>query len=56
MSYPKDLDEYPDHALKAELQRREKNRLDGLCDYCGQKLGVKPACRMKERHNFKEFG
>lgn len=36
MSYPRDLDEIPDHELRAELQRRQKVRARGLCDYCQQ--------------------
>ena len=50
MSYPKDLDEYEDHVLSAELRRRERQRKAGLCDYCG-KPPTDPVCKVGwQRH------
>ena len=50
MSYPRDLDELSEEELVAELSRRGRCRNSGLCDYCGRKLGIAPACRFPERH------
>lgn len=49
MSYHKDLDEYTEKELKAELERRKDLRDEGRCDYCKQ-LGNTPDCRYPERH------
>lgn len=49
MSYPKDLDEYSEEDLDAELKRRADLRLKGLCDYCGRHRDM-PTCRMPKRH------
>jgi hypothetical protein len=50
VSYPKDLDEYTEAELKAELERRQKAREAGLCDYCGRQPS-QPACRFPERYS-----
>lgn len=49
MSYPKDLDDYSDEALQGELDRRERCRQKGKCDYCG-KSRTSEACRLPLRH------
>ncbi len=49
MSYPMDLDQYSEAALKDELERRRKLRADGRCDYCGQPTTL-PPCRFRARH------
>lgn len=49
MSYPRDLDEYTADELRAELERREQARRDGVCDYCGRDPR-NTTCRMKSRH------
>lgn len=36
MSYPMELDEYPDNQLQHELDRRAKLRRLGCCGYCGR--------------------
>jgi hypothetical protein len=35
VSYPKDLDEYTDEQLVAEIDRRRYAESKGLCSYCG---------------------
>lgn len=50
MSYPKDLDEYTQEELKAELTRRQLQQSQGNCDYCGRKCGAFPPCKFHERH------
>ena len=49
MSYPKDLDEYSEKELVAELNRRFVARSRGVCDYCGRPPEA-PACKFPERH------
>lgn len=49
VSYRTYLDEINEDSLRAELQRREKQRSAGLCDYCGRPAGT-PPCRFPERH------
>jgi hypothetical protein len=49
MSYPKDLDEYSEKELVAELNRRFVVRSRGVCDYCGRSPEA-PACKFPERH------
>jgi hypothetical protein len=49
MGYPRDLDEYEEEELRAELDRRAKLRADGKCDYCGRSIHV-PTCKFQERH------
>lgn len=48
MSYPRDLDEYTEEELRAELRRREAFRALGLCDYCGRPALT--TCRFPDRH------
>lgn len=50
MSYPRDLDEYAESELLAEVQRREDLRRAGNCDYCKRAFGKSPPCRFPERH------
>ncbi len=50
MSYPRDLDEYTEAELAAEIVRRREARASGLCDYCGRPPTETP-CRFPERHN-----
>lgn len=50
MSYPKDLDEYTQAELEAEIELRSKRRAAGLCDYCNRRAGTSPACKFPERH------
>jgi hypothetical protein len=38
MSYSKDLEEYSDEVLRAELQRRQIEREQGKCSYCGKEM------------------
>ncbi len=49
MSYPRDLEDYDDDELFAELKVRAKARLQGKCDYCKQ-TPEKEACRYADRH------
>lgn len=49
MSYPRDLDDYSDDELHAEIGRRLVARAKGKCDYCGRSRNLK-ACRYRERH------
>ena len=55
MSYPRDLDEFAEKELVAELERRERLRRRGLCDYCGSPAGVLfpngRTCSHPERHD-----
>ena len=36
MGFPKDLENYKDHELEAELTRRRLLRQQGLCSYCNK--------------------
>jgi len=49
MSYSKDLDEYSEDELLAELEQRKDLRSTGLCDYCAQP-GYTPSCKFPFRH------
>lgn len=49
MGYPRDLDEYTDEELRAELEGRERLRALALCDYCGRSWETR-ACRFPDRH------
>ncbi len=49
MSYVKDLDEYTDAELQAELEQRKNDRNAGKCDYCHRHY-TETTCRFKERH------
>lgn len=49
MSYPRDLDEFEEHELQGELERRQKLREQHKCDYCGKDT-KKPICRFPDRH------
>ena len=44
------FDEERESQLRAELERREKLRREGKCDYCGKNQGSLPSCRFPERH------
>lgn len=50
MSYLKDLEEYTDAELEAEIRRRRSLMFQGLCSYCGRRPSLTP-CRFPERHN-----
>jgi hypothetical protein len=50
VSYPKDLDEYTDAQLDAEITRRARLAQKGLCTYCGQPSAADP-CKFPERHS-----
>lgn len=50
MSYPKTLDEYTDLQLAAEIERREKLRASGKCDYCERSNTTEP-CQFPTRHH-----
>lgn len=52
MSYPMDLDEYTEKALRAELKLRADRRAAGRCDYCNRTPETNP-CRFPERHQLK---
>lgn len=49
MSYPRDLDDYTQSELEAELSRRQRLCDARRCDYCGQPYGA-PKCRYPSRH------
>lgn len=49
MSFPRDLDEYSEAELRAELTRRAQVRSTGACDYCGRPVNAEP-CRFPARH------
>ncbi len=49
MSYPRNIDEYPDEDLESELRRRKEARQTGLCDYCNRYANLAP-CNMADRH------
>ena len=49
MSYRLDLDEMSEEKLLEELNRRQKLRQAGLCDYCGREPGT-TSCKFPERH------
>lgn len=38
MSYPKHIEEYSDEALETELLRRQAERRQGKCSYCGKEM------------------
>lgn len=50
MSYPRDLDEFTEEELRAELARRTAARERGVCDYCGR-LPTEKSCKEFERHH-----
>lgn len=50
MSYHKDLDEYFEAELEAEIQRRKEARTLCLCDYCRRPQFIEPACKFPRRH------
>lgn len=50
MGYPKDLDDYTDAELKAELKRRVALREKGLCSYCKRSVKLS-TCRYPDRHH-----
>ena len=50
MGYPRDLDDYTEEELNAELARRQASRRRGLCDYCGRVPQSTEACSKPERH------
>lgn len=43
------LREFHEQALRDELERRRKARLDGLCDYCNRPHNT-PSCKFGGRH------
>jgi len=45
----KDIDEYTDQELLAEIALRHKRRQAGLCDYCNRGY-TEAACKFPERH------
>lgn len=49
MGYPRHLDEYTDTELKSELDRRDRARTKGVCDYCGRDPETEP-CKFRLRH------
>lgn len=49
MSYPRDLEEYNEHELMTELERRRRLHAEGKCDYCGRRGDTNP-CRFEHRH------
>lgn len=49
MGYPRDLQDYEDHELVRELERRVSVRRQKLCDYCGRSPEETP-CRYPNRH------
>ena len=49
MSYPRDLDEYQEHELEAEIMRRRKARAEGVCDYCLRSPEAS-SCMYPKRH------
>lgn len=49
MSYPRGLDEFTDLELAEEIDRREKLRAAGKCDYCERSPKSSP-CKFEERH------
>lgn len=52
MSYPRELEEYDDEELKAEIERRGEAAKKKLCSYCNRKITAS-ACRFPERHKGK---
>lgn len=67
MSYPKDLEEYTDAELRAELDRRNLERRNGNCSYCKRPLRDAPQafpaadapveeCRYHERYLYAAGG
>lgn len=50
MGYAKELDEYTDEELAAEMQRRAEHAMEGRCSYC-TRSGVEPPCRYPQIHN-----
>lgn len=53
MMYPKDLDEYTQHELERELERRRRLRAEGFCDYCLRRSHL-PSCKFPDRHRYKK--
>lgn len=51
MSLPRSLDEFEEHELVGELERRKIRRELGRCDYCGREAGQPPRCKMGARHH-----
>lgn len=49
MSYPKDIDDYEDKDLLAELALRAMRRERGVCDYC-RRFSNDPPCKFPARH------
>ncbi len=49
MSLLRDLDEYVENALVAEINRRIWARERGVCDYCGRTPET-VVCKFPERH------
>lgn len=49
MSYPKSLDEYTDLELAQEIEKREKLRAEGKCDYC-YRPNTTTVCKHADRH------
>ena len=49
MSYPKELDEFTEAELRAEIRRRLRMRATGRCDYCERHVST-GACRFPQRH------
>jgi NTP pyrophosphatase (non-canonical NTP hydrolase) len=50
VTYFKDMDEYTDAALDAEIRRRAGLRSQGKCTYC-ERGHETPACRFSDRHH-----
>jgi len=50
MGYPRGLDEYTDIELALEIERRQKLRAAGKCDYCTRDISL-DSCMFPERHN-----
>lgn len=51
MSYPRDLDDYSESELEAELKRRDRLRKAGKCDYCRTVPNGETSCSRPGRHN-----
>lgn len=50
MGYSKSIDEFTDLELAQEIEKREKMRAEGKCDYCYQP-NTAPVCKYSARHN-----
>lgn len=55
MSYFIELDEYSDKRLRDELERRERVRSRGRCDYCLRLPDTSP-CKFQDRHAMAQRG